>query len=52
MVINPRAVNSLLARRRVARAWASAAVTRSVVLSIDNRHPRTRREQTSVMNDT
>jgi hypothetical protein len=37
-------VNSLLARRRVASAWASAAATRSVVLLIDARHPKIRRE--------
>jgi hypothetical protein len=45
-------VNSLLARRRVASACANAADTRSLVLLIDDRHPRIRREYTSVMNDT
>src|SRR5919205_2373935 len=48
--INPSALNSLLARRRVASAWDSAAVTRSVVLLIDAFQPRIRREYTSVMN--
>src|SRR5688500_16584983 len=40
----PCAVNSLLARRRVDNAWASAEVTSSVVLLSDARHPRIRRE--------
>ena len=44
-------MNSLLAWRRVASAWASAADTGSVALRIEHRHPRIRREYTSVMKD-
>jgi hypothetical protein len=49
--INPLAVNSLLARRRVASACRRAPVTRSLVLLDGVFHPRIRREYTSVMND-
>ena len=52
VMYQPLAVNSLLVRRRVANAWARAAMTRSLVLLIDARHPRMRREYTSVTNDT
>src|SRR5919109_258587 len=49
--INPLAVNSLLARRRVASACPRAPVTRSLVLLDDVFQPRIRREYTSATND-